>query len=241
VKHALYERNKMKDINVINISSTNFYLLKCKEGYLLIDAGWVGKYNNFKKALSKLNISIGSIKFILITHHHHDHTALVQDIRKETKCKIIIHKYETDYIKKGITYITETKQFNIYLRLLDRVLSPFIKYDYNPIALDASDIIINDGNYNIYDLTGIKGEIFHTPGHSKGSISLLLSNGDAFVGDVAMNILKVFGHKYRPVEAEDYNEIYKSWEKLIQYGAKNIYPSHGNCFSIEELKKIIAE
>ncbi len=55
-----------------------------------------------------------------------------------------------------------------------------------------------------------------------------------------MNILKVFGHKYRPVEAEDYNEIYKSWKKLIQYGAKNIYPSHGNCFSIEGLKKIIA-
>ncbi|MCK4348500.1 MAG: MBL fold metallo-hydrolase, partial [Thermoplasmatales archaeon] len=118
----------MKDINVINISSTNFYLLKCKEGYLLIDAGWVGKYNSFKKALRRLNISIDSIKFILITHHHHDHTALVQDIRKETKCKIIIHKYETDYIKKGITYINETKQFNIYLRLLDRVLSPFIKY-----------------------------------------------------------------------------------------------------------------
>lgn len=218
----------MKDINVINISSTNFYLLKCKEGYLLIDAGWVGKYNNFKKALSRLNISIDSIKFILITHHHHDHTALVQDIRKETKCKIIVHKYET-------------RQFNIYLRLLDRVLSPFIKYDYTPVALNESDIIINNGHYNIYDLTGIKGEIFHTPGHSKGSISLLLSNGDAFVGDVAMNILKVFGHKYRPVEAEDYSEIYKSWEKLIQYGARNIYPSHGHKFSVDELRKCLSE
>ena len=127
------------------------------------------------------------------------------------------------------------------MRLLDRIFSPFIKFDYNPIALDETDIIISDNNYNIYGLTGIKGEILHTPGHSKGSISLLLSNGDAFVGDAAMNILKVFGQKYRPVEAEDYNEIYKSWEKLIQCGAKNIYPSHGNKFSVDELRKCLSE
>jgi len=66
-----------------------------------------------------------------------------------------------------------------------------------------------------------------------------LPNGDAFVGDVAMNMLKVFGHKYRPVEAENYSEIYESWRKLIDFGAINIYPSHGNSFSIEGLKKIL--
>lgn len=231
----------MKDVNIINIHRTNFYLLKCKEGHLLIDAGWNGQYNNFKKALYKLGVSIDSIKFILITHHHYDHTALVQNIREETKCKIIVHKDEAGYIEKGISHTDEDKQFDICSHLLNIIVSVFIKDSYRPIALNESDIIVDNDNYDIYDLTGIKGRILHTPGHSKGSISLLLSNGDAFVGDAAMNILKVFGHKYRPIKAEDYSEVYKSWEKLIRSGTKNIYPSHGNKFSVEKLKKCLSK
>lgn len=90
-------------MEVININRTNYYLLKCNEGYLLIDAGWVGKYKDFKEALSKLYIDVASIKYILITHHHHDHAALVQDLRGEIKCKLIIHKDGINYVKNGIT------------------------------------------------------------------------------------------------------------------------------------------
>lgn len=224
-----------EDIHVISLSGTNYYLLKCNDGFLLIDAGWVGKYGKFKKELNRLGIGIDSIKFILLTHHHHDHAALVQSIRSETNCRIIVHKDEVSYIRKGTTYTGETKQFNIWLKLIDGLASPFIQYNYDPIELNEDDIIITDDDYDICSLTGVRGRIVHTPGHSKGSISLLLENGNSFAGDVAMNILKVFGHRYRPVEAENYNDIYKSWGKLIQYGTVTVYPSHGGSFPIEEL------
>lgn len=225
--------------NKININDTNYYLLECKEGYLLIDAGWVGKYNKFKESLVRLNINIDSIKYILITHHHHDHVALIQNIRKESKCKLILHESQIKYLEKGVTHIKDTKQYNIGLKLLDKILSSFIQYNYTPVTLNESDILITDDNYDIYSLTGIKGRVIRTPGHSKDSVSLLLENGDTFVGDVAMNILKVFGQKCRPVEAENYNEVYKSWGKLIHSGAKKIYPSHGDSFPIRELEKIL--
>ncbi|MGV8075064.1 MAG: MBL fold metallo-hydrolase [Syntrophobacteraceae bacterium] len=229
----------MNDFHVISFSSTNYYLLKCNEGFLLIDAGWVGKYEKFKKKLGRLSIGIDSIRYILLTHHHHDHAALVQNIRNETNCKIIVHKDETGYIEKGITYVGETHQFNNCLKLLDRLVSPFIKFNYDPIALNEVDVIITDGDYDIYDLTGIRGKVVHTPGHSKGSISLLLEDGNSFVGDVAMNIMKVFGHQYRPVEAEDYADIYRSWGKLIQGGTKTVYPAHGKRFPIGELSEVL--
>ena len=226
-------------MEVININRTNYYLLKCNEGYLLIDAGWVGKYKDFKKALNKLNINVASIKYILITHHHHDHAALVQNLREEIKCKLIIHKDGIYYVKKGITYTKELKQFNVFLKLLDKILSPFIQQNYSPISLNENDIIVTEDNFDIYNLTGIKGKIIFTPGHSRDSISLLLWNGDAFIGDAAMNMLKIFGQKYRPIEAENYGEVYKSWEKLIRYGAKKIFPSHGKYFPIEKLEIIL--
>lgn len=224
--------------NKITINDTNYYLLECKDGYLLIDAGWVGKYSKFKKSLIRLNIDIGSIKYLLLTHHHHDHAALIQDIRRESKCKLILHESQINYLKKGINHIVDTKQYNICLKLLDTILSPFIQYRYTPVDLNETDIIIKDDNYDIHSLTGIKGKIIRTPGHSQDSISLVLENGDAFVGDVAMNILKIFGQKYRPVEAENYDEIYKSWDKLILSGSKMIYPSHGNNFPAKELERI---
>jgi hydroxyacylglutathione hydrolase len=34
---------------------------------------------------------------------------------------------------------------------------------------------------------GVNGRIVHTPGHTSGSISLLLDSGEAFVGDLAIN------------------------------------------------------
>lgn len=229
----------MNDFHIISYSSTNYYLLKCNDGFLLIDAGWKGKYENFKKELGRLGIGVTSIRFILLTHHHHDHAALVQYIRNESNCKIIVHKDETGYLKKGSTYIGETHQFNNWLKLLDRLVSPFIEFNYDPITLNEDDIIIADGDYDIYDLTGIQGKIVHTPGHSKGSVSLLLENGNSFVGDVAMNVMKVFGQQYRPVEAENYADVYKSWGKLIQYGIKTVYPSHGKRFPIGELEKLL--
>lgn len=233
-------KDRMEDIQIICLCSTNYYLLKCNDGFLLIDAGWAGKYEKFKKELRRLGLGMDSIRYILLTHHHHDHAALVQNIRGEIKCKIIVHKDETGYIKKGITYTDETNQFNIWLKLLDRLVSPFIQYNYNQIVLNEDDIIITDDDYDIYSLTGVRGRIIHTPGHSKGSISLLLENGNSFVGDVAMNILKAFGQQYRPVEAENYADVYKSWAKLIQNGTKTVYPSHGSRFPIEELTRTLA-
>ncbi|MFW9942566.1 MAG: MBL fold metallo-hydrolase [Candidatus Thorarchaeota archaeon] len=228
-------------MEIININNTNYFLLKCNEGYLLIDAGWVGKYKDFKEALNKLNINVASIKYILITHHHHDHAALVHDLREEIKCKIIIHKDGINYVKNGITYTKDIKQFNILLKLLDKILSPFIQCNYSPISLNEDDIIVTEDNFDIYNLTGIKGKIIYTPGHSKDSISLVLRNGYAFIGDVAMNMLKIFGQKYRPIEAENYSEVYKSWEKLIRYGTKKIFPSHGKSFSIEKLEILLKQ
>jgi hydroxyacylglutathione hydrolase len=34
---------------------------------------------------------------------------------------------------------------------------------------------------------GVNGRIVHTPGHTAGSISLVLDSGEAFVGDIAIH------------------------------------------------------
>jgi hypothetical protein len=50
------------------------------------------------------------------------------------------------------------------------------------------DIVAGDEEISLVEY-GIPGKVIHTPGYSLGSVSVLLENGEAFVGDLAMNMV----------------------------------------------------
>lgn len=98
-----------------------------------------------------------------------------------------------------------------------------------------------DEEYPLADY-GIQGRIIPTPGHSPGSVSVLLDSGDVFVGDLAMNNPPLRFSPGLPIFAEDFDQVKKSWEKLLDMGAKTVHPAHGKSFPVEvirrELKKV---
>jgi len=96
------------------------------------------------------------------------------------------------------------------------------------------DIILSDEDYPLKEF-GIQGKILFTPGHSRGSISVVLDTGEAFVGDSAMSGFPLTIGPNLPVFAEDLSLLKESWTKLIDNGAKTIYPGHGKPFPIEKL------
>ncbi len=224
----------------ITYNSTNYFLIPCKDGFLLIDAGWYGKLERFKKELASLDIELNQIKYIFLTHHHHDHSALVQDLRDLTNAKLIVHKEQVDFITDGITDYKKIKQYNWLLWLIDRVLRPLIKYNYKPIKIEQSDFIINS---DVDEMTlreiGVNGKIIATPGHSRDSISILLDSGVAYVGDLAMNIMGLICKVPLPIEAENYQQVNDSLKKLINLGAKEFYPSHGGLINKKMIENII--
>ena len=84
---------------------------------------------------------------------------------------------------------------------------------------------------------GIPGKVIYTPGHSWGSVSVLMDSGEAFVGDLAMNMLPMRLNPGLPVFGDDFQIIKKSWRKLLDMGAKTVYPAHGKSFPVEILYK----
>jgi glyoxylase-like metal-dependent hydrolase (beta-lactamase superfamily II) len=97
------------------------------------------------------------------------------------------------------------------------------------------DIIIDGDNNDVLQQIGIDGKIIYTPGHTIDSISVILANGDAIVGDICMSAMNFCGSHYRPAWVYDQNLVFESWQKLIENGARTIYPTHGKPFTIEEL------
>ena len=88
---------------------------------------------------------------------------------------------------------------------------------------------------------GIPGQVVHTPGHTLGSVSVLLETGEAFVGDLAMNAFPLRLGPGLPVLAEDNQKVKESWVRLLDMGAKIIFPAHGKSFSVGVIEKALAK
>ena len=91
------------------------------------------------------------------------------------------------------------------------------------------DLRIDDAGLDLREY-GIPGRAHHTPGHSPGSVSVLLDSGEAFVGDLAMNKFPLRRSAGLPIFADDTVQVIDSWRLLLRNGATTVYPAHGKPF-----------
>jgi glyoxylase-like metal-dependent hydrolase (beta-lactamase superfamily II) len=220
----------------IKLGWNQCYLLKCTGGYLLIDTYYPNCYPRFEKKLAMMGIEVKDIKYLLLTHHHDDHAGFAAELVDRTGCQVIVHSNAVSHLKQGKSQQDGIRPVNrciqIVFALYGILYTLFHKeYKYPPLVLTERDIMIEGDNDRFLKGIGVDGVILHTPGHTSDSISVLLSDGSAFVGDAAMNFLRWTGVGHKPVYFEDINTVYESWRKLRGRGARIIYPSHGRPFA----------
>lgn len=215
----------------ISLGITNCYLLQSEEGFLLIDTGPSDTYDRFYKIMKEKKLDAGEIRYLLLTHHHEDHTGFAARLAEDTGCRIIAHEKALQLIRDG--RMNPMKPLNLRVGAAFSLFRLFRKNaGYPPIEVSVNDNVIFGDNDTLLKELGIDGEILETPGHSADSISVLLGDGSLFAGDIAMNIMKPLGVKYRPIFSEDPEEVRRSWDKVKTKGAEIIYPSHGQPFPI---------
>ena len=69
---------------------------------------------------------------------------------------------------------------------------------------------------------GIDGEAIITGSHSSDSVCFILDTHEAIIGDLVP----------REQIMEDDIETKNSWERIVEKGARYIYPSHAGIFEI---------
>ena len=88
---------------------------------------------------------------------------------------------------------------------------------------------------------GINGFIHHTPGHSKGSISIELDNGEAIIGDLMMG--GYLGGTFYPqlpgyhYFIDNMDEVRKSIRKTMNFKSEKFYVGHGGPLSRKLIEK----
>ena len=217
-------------IHPISFGFVQAFLVK-GEQTILIDAGVPGQRDRFLQKLASTNTHPEEINLLLFTHGHFDHIGLAKEIVDLSGAKTAIHHREKAWVESGIAPMppgatTWGKVLASMTKFLPELRVPATKVD----------IVFEDDDFSLQEF-GIPGKVVYTPGHTMGSTSVLLENGDVIIGDLAMSAKYMRLSPGLPIFAENPNLIKPSWQKLLDSGAKTIYPAHGKPFSAEVFRK----
>ncbi len=221
------------NIYPIKLGFDHCYIIR-GEKTVMIDGGSPKQVKQFEKGLARLSVKPEEIKLIIMTHGHWDHIANAKEIKTITGAKIVMHRAEKEWLEKGLKPMPPgISNWGQIMKSLITMFLPLVR-----IPATTVDITIGDEGLPL-DAYRIPGRIIYTPGHSDGSVSVLLETGEAFVGDMAMNGLPMRLGPGLPIFAEDLARLKQSWRSLLDQGVKTIYPAHGEPFSADIIRKVI--
>ncbi len=209
------------------------YLIQDR-GTVLIDGGFPGRAGDFRSALDRLGVRPEDICLMVMTHGHFDHVGCAREIRDLTGASIAMHQPDAGWLENAV--YPPIRGVTAWGRVTAKPLNwPLAATRFEPTKVD---LVLPDEDWPLHPY-GIHGRVLWTPGHTAGSVSVLLETGEAFVGDLAMNRFPLRLAPGLPIFAEDMNQVVASWRKLIDAGARVVYPAHGKPFSSEIICRLL--
>lgn len=181
----------------------NVYLVEINGKNFLIDTGTDGKL---------VARQVKELEGILITHAHFDHVAGSRELERIFGCQIYVHPDEFPYLLGEKEFIF-TGIFGKMAKALEKL------FKFKPPE-------------NLRSILELKGaEIIHTPGHTPGSVCILLKE-NAYCGD----LLRGGGKLSRREFCSDYEKYLQSVKRFLGFGWKKAFPGHGKELDREHLK-----
>lgn len=220
----------MNDFRIIQlkVGMTRPTIITNGASAVLVDAGPPGHLEDFIRQFRFYGIEPASVKLIVLTHVHYDHTGNLEGLKKLTGAKVIVNKREAAWLSNGLMPIPRgTRWWTKIIVNLGDILMPGYA---SPPPFEA-DVIMDDKME--LETWGFPFTIIHTPGHTEGSQSVIL--GDTIIaGDTFFNFkyLSVF-----PPFANSQVELLHTWGRLFNMGIKTIYPGHGPRFDVSVAKE----
>lgn len=167
-------RKHPNNVYQLSKSGVNIYIIEQNNSFLMIDSGTPKQGEKIEKALLKNNLSPEKIKYLIITHAHHDHAGSASYFQQKFNTKLIIGK-------KDLIMINNHGKDNHLCPqgLFAKISKPFINNShYLPFVPD----ILIDKNFDLKNI-GFSGQIIPLAGHTPGSL-LIKIDTSIFVGDL---------------------------------------------------------
>lgn len=214
-------------LSVFPFGMINCFLITGEKKHILVDTGVPGSEKRIIRQLIKHQIGLENIGLIVITHGHIDHFGSAKKLSSILKAPILIHDLDKKALQSGKSMIETLKPNH---KFWDIFLKPKLSRDKAP-SCDPDILLYDDDEYDL-SAYGINGKVIHTPGHTPGTLSVVLESREAIIMDLASSGILLGGIAFRsrmkhPPFHDDLKEVKNSINKVLLSGAEKFYLGHG--------------
>jgi glyoxylase-like metal-dependent hydrolase (beta-lactamase superfamily II) len=202
---------------------------------IIVDTGNPGSVPKILAAMKKHHIAKEDVSLIIITHSHLDHSGSAAELQRILKVPIAMHQLEVTYVENGTRLpLTPKDSFGKIFKN-----SALIKKDVEKLKVD---IVLNGGeDLNPY---GVDARVVFTPGHTIGSVSVLLANGEMIAGDVVSGGILLGGMFNSdvptwPIFHDNTPTSIESLKQIIDLSPAKVHVGHGGPLDVRSLQKFI--
>ncbi len=201
----------------------NAYLLQAGDGFILVDTGIGDVWTKLESELLSRGALPERLKLVILTHGDMDHAGNCKKLQQKYGVSVAVHQGDLEMVSTGTPRRRSAKTFT------GKLMTWMASRMKDTSGCFEPNLYLEDGQ-NLQEF-GLDATIFHTPGHTSGSISILTAAGELLVGDTLSN-------RRTPKTAdlfEDESVLITSLSKLRGVDAKTVYPGHGKPFPFEAL------
>lgn len=209
------------------------FLIEQGRRLFLVDTGFLGFERKILNTIRQIGRKPSDLELVVVTHDHIDHFGGLNGVCEQSHALVGCHELDQKGIEEGSRKISPpVNRAGRTLDALARYSLPFFKTRGVKPHLHLHDEMS-------LEQFGLSGKIIHTPGHTRGHVSVVLEDGSALTGDLVMGKTVVNKKPSLGSFAESLKDVYASWKKILKSGARTIYPAHGNPLSAGELEELI--
>lgn len=207
---------------------SNCYLL-LGERPVLVDTGAPGDLKRILAALKAHRLEPRQLALIVLTHAHSDHAGNAAELRWRSGRPVALHANDAELARSGENGVLAVQTD------LGRFVRPFLD---EPFQAFEPDILFREP-FSL-EPYGVKGSVVPTPGHTLGSSSVVLANGEAIIGDVLRGSMVWPNRARLHFFCNDPDLNTRSMARLAREGLLRCHPGHFGGFPGSELGRFMS-